>query len=57
MVKTFRWKQMTTMVKKKAIKENVEPEESEYHPQVGNTSKQDWKKHNITVQNQRRLSR
>jgi hypothetical protein len=47
--KTFRWKQMTTMVKKKRIKENVEPEKSEDRQQVGNTSKQERTTPNTTV--------
>jgi hypothetical protein len=57
MTKTFRWKQMKTMVKKKTIKENVEPEESEYRQQVGNTSNQERTTPITTVQSQRRLSR
>jgi hypothetical protein len=57
MTKTFRWKQMTAMVKKKMIKESVEPEKSEYGQLVGNTSKQERTTPNTTVQSQRRLSR
>jgi hypothetical protein len=56
-MKIVRWKPMTTTVKKKTIKENVEPEESEYCLQVGNTSKQERKKQNITVQILRRCGK
>jgi hypothetical protein len=48
---------MTTMVKKKKIKENVEQEESEYRRKVDIISKQEMKTPNLTVLSQRKSLR
>jgi ribosomal protein L3 len=45
---------MTTMVKKKTIKENAEHEESEYRRKVGSISKQEMNTPKNTVWSQRR---
>jgi hypothetical protein len=45
---------MTTMAKKKRIKETVEQEELEYRRKVGSISKQEMKTPKNTVRSQRR---
>jgi hypothetical protein len=54
MKKMFRWKQMTTVAKKKMIKANIEQEELEYRRKVGSISKQEMNTPKNTVRSQRR---